>query len=288
MALNVTTQIEVLAAIKDLNSAAMCITRDLAVVPQVADRIMVLRQGDLVEEGRTEFLRANPRRSDPRELLSVRKGGGERVAHPEKGQRLLEMSDVSATCVDGVPGLRHEVTRSKTVALVGESGGSTSTLARVITGLLPAEAGHILLGLSTMRGAKKQNRVRELLEQIELPDHYAGRYPSELSGGEKQHVAIARTLAAQPDLINCDEVTPALDQLVAAEIPKLLQRLQNELGVSYLFITHGPCHSEGHFGRDRGHARGQGGRAWSHQRNPGTAASRVHGDASRIGAGDGP
>ena len=93
-----------------------------------------------------------------------------------------------------------------------------------------------------MKGAEKRKRVVELLEQIELPDDYMTRFPSELSGGEKQRVCItrarARALAAQPDLIICDEVTSALDQLVAEEILKLLQRPQNDLGVSYLFIAH--------------------------------------------------
>ena len=73
---------------------------------------------------------------------------------------------------------------------------------------------------------------------IELPARFIERYPAELSGGEKQRVCIARALAAKPELIICDEVTSALDQLVAEEILKLLQDLQNELGVSYLFITH--------------------------------------------------
>ena len=286
-----TTQIEVLAAIKEAvharGSAAIYITHDLAVVAQVADRIMVLRYGDLVEEGETRDLLSNPTQEYTKRLLAVRS---------LREERSEQASDAVVLKVDGVTarypnadqdvleGVSVEVERGKTVALVGESGSGKSTLARVITGLLPPEQGQVsykgeilsadlrnrgkedlrriqmiyqmpdvalnprqrvrdVIGRPlefylSMRGKEKAARVAELLEQIELPVDFEERYPAQLSGGEKQRVCIARALAAEPDLIICDEVTSALDQLVAEGILELLQRLQNELGVSYLFITH--------------------------------------------------
>ena len=89
-----------------------------------------------------------------------------------------------------------------------------------------------------LTGKARDARVVELLKMIELDESFMDRLPSELSGGQKQRICIARALAAEPDVIICDEVTSALDQIVQEGILKLLLRLQKELGVTYLFITH--------------------------------------------------
>jgi peptide/nickel transport system ATP-binding protein len=290
-ALDVTTQIEVLAAIKEItrrfDTAAIYITHDLAVVAQLADRIMVLRYGELVEENEAREMLANPREQYTRDLLAVRsfkKGKGDVGVNRDV---VLEIEAVTAS-YGGPDNVLEEIDltirRGRTVALVGESGSGKSTLARVITGLLPPLHGRVIFKGEELSAALKsrkrdnlrrlqmiyqmpdtalnprqkirkiigrplafyfhytrkqqEKRILELLDQIELPAEYIDRYPTELSGGEKQRICIARALAAEPDLIICDEVTSALDQLVAEGILKLLLRLQRQLQVSYLFITH--------------------------------------------------
>jgi len=299
-ALDVTTQISVLSAFKDLikgqNTAAIYVTHDLAVVAQIADRIIVMQNGKVMETGSTAEIISRPQNPYTQTLMAA-------VRPPPKSMSFEGSEDTQAASdsiirVNSLTAgyglgtkkkivLRDvslDVPRGQVVGVIGESGCGKSTLARVIAGLLPQVSGeiyhhgenlrdtakrrtrdvlkniqivfqmpdvavnprhrvreilgrplHLFMGLDA--GAR-ESRIDELLELVELPASYKTRFPGELSGGEKQRINLARALAAEPELILCDEVTSALDTVVGKAIIDLLKKLQTNLGVAYLFISH--------------------------------------------------
>ena len=286
-ALDVTTQVEVLTAmkniVKEFNTAAIYITHDLAVVAQMADVIKVLRYGNEIEEAETRKMLTAPKEEYTKSLWSVRSLEKKPV---EAQKPILEVKNIDAAYgkFKVLHNVNISVPRGSTVAVVGESGSGKSTTARVITGLLPQLSGSIefdgavlpkrledrtkeqkriiqmiyqmadtamnprqtvreIIGRPLefyldLKGKEKEDRILQLLEMIELDGQFIDRLPSELSGGQKQRICIARALAADPEFIICDEVTSALDQIVQEGILKLLMRLQKELNLTYLFITH--------------------------------------------------
>ena len=292
-ALDVTTQIEVLVAIREIveqfQTAAIYITHDLAVVAQMADRVKVLLRGDEVEEADTRTMLDAPTEAYTKSLWAVRSFQTPQKPLARKDAvPVISLRGVTAAYANGEPVVRDvsfDIHEGRTVAVVGESGSGKSTTARCITGLLPPTTGEIafenkvlpadyrkrsidqlrqvqmiyqmadtalnprkrigeIIGRPVefylgLKGADKRHRVEELLDLIEMnPKEYINRLPSELSGGQKQRIGIARALAAEPKFIICDEVTSALDQLVAEGILKLLTRLQEEMKLSYMLITH--------------------------------------------------
>ena len=287
-ALDVTTQVEVLVAMRSIvekfNTAALYITHDLAVVAQMADVIKVLRYGKEVEEADTRTMLKSPKEDYTKSLWSVR--ALEKTESPNQ-DIVLSIKNIDAAYNGSLKVLHNvniRIPRGRTVAVVGESGSGKSTTARVITGLLPPMSGSVefngealpaelkdrnkdqlqriqmiyqsadtamnprqtiaeIIGRPLefyhgLSGLQKQERILELLKMIELDESFYDRLPSELSGGQKQRVCIARALAADPEIIICDEVTSALDQIVQEGILKLLLNLQKDYNITYLFITH--------------------------------------------------
>lgn len=299
-ALDVTTQIDVLKAFKSVmragGIAGVYVSHDLAVVAQIADRIVVLKGGEVQETGTTAQILSAAQHPYTRELLAAFEPKPRQVhADADAGtKQLLRIDNVTAgygaVRDDGLPLIRAVnsvslvVEKGRNLGIIGESGCGKSTLARVIAGIHPAAAGDIIFdGKELQRAAGKRSqdqlremqivfqyadtalnpakpvediisrpltfyhgldrqarskRVDELLDMVRLPRTLRYRRPSELSGGQKQRVNFARALAAGPKLIICDEITSALDTVVAAAVIELLKELQRQLGLSYIFISH--------------------------------------------------
>lgn len=292
-ALDVTTQIEVLKAFKDIirdqGTAAIYVTHDLAVVAQVADRILVLKNGEMVEAGPTDQILHDPQDDYTKTLMAAVRPAPHLVDHrdtvaarpPVISARTLTAGYGTVTVLSDVS---IDVPAASVVAVIGESGCGKSTLARVVAGLTPLRKGEIMLDgkavapnladrprealkdcqivfqmadtalnprhrisdilgrplefYQGLKGSARADRVGDLLELVDLPRSFASRYPGELSGGQKQRINLARALAADPKVILCDEVTSALDTVVAAGVIDLLKSLKDRLGVSYMFISH--------------------------------------------------
>lgn len=292
-ALDVTTQIDVLRAfkkvIKERGATAVYVSHDLAVVAQMADRVVVLNHGEIRETGATARILGAPADAYTQTLMAaavprLRQSLSTNVA--EAPAPLLAIEGLVAG-YGGTPVLDDinlAIKRGSTLGVIGESGSGKSTLARVIAGLIAPSRGRVLFDgqplaptlagrareqlrrvqivfqnadtalnpsltieriLSRplafyrgLRGAECARRIAELLDLVRLPADIATRYPGELSGGQKQRINLARALAAEPELILCDEVTSALDTVVGAAILDLMADLRRELKVSYLFISH--------------------------------------------------
>ncbi len=300
-ALDVTTQIEVLRAfrrvVREHRTTAVYVSHDLAVVAQMADHILVLRDGQMRELGTTAQILAAPSHDYTQSLLAAARPKAREAGAASATTSATPLLEVRQLCAgygprdkQGQPqvlileDINLKLHRGQAIGVIGESGSGKTTLARAIAGLISPCRGEILFDGQPMRpllaqrdkealrrvqivfqsadtalnpsqtianilarplqfyrglsGEALQRRIGELLDLVKLPAAVAGRLPGGLSGGQKQRVNFARALAAEPELILCDEITSALDSVVGAAVLDLIAELRRELGLSYLFISH--------------------------------------------------
>lgn len=295
-ALDVTTQVEVLKALKkvivDGGLAALFVSHDLAVVAQIADRVVVMRSGRIVEAGTVARILTAAQAPYTQQLIDAcnrRMGSVRQSATTSPSASIVEVRQLRASfnkeTLPVVTDVSFSLRSGNVLGIVGESGSGKSTLARCIAGLHVADSGSIkfrgremvygatarslderrgiqfvpqiadtalnprhsiakILGRvltffnRSSRGQHTERRVAELLSLVHLPAHYASLFPSQLSGGEKQRVNIARALAADPAVLICDEITSSLDTILAASIIRLLEDLRDRLGFAIIFISH--------------------------------------------------
>jgi peptide/nickel transport system ATP-binding protein len=306
-ALDVTIQAQILNVMKhmqeQLGTSIILITHDLGVVAGMCDRVVVMKEGEIVETGTTEEIFARPQHPYTQRLLAALprlhekkrpkppalyvRQGGEANTRPllevrslrqhfnlGKGRVLRAVSDVS-----------FQIREGETLGLVGESGSGKSTTGRSILRLHEPTGGDVLYQgmavnrlspgeMKTMRRhmqmifqdpyaslnpryrvadiigealdvhrlagsrAERKRRIEELLDLVGLEAAAASRFPHEFSGGQRQRIGIARALAVEPKFIVCDEPLSALDVSIQAQVVKLLEELQQRLGLTYLFIAH--------------------------------------------------
>lgn len=288
-ALDVTVQQQVLELLdemrRELGLSILFITHDLAVAGDWAERIVVMENGRVREEGLAATVLSDPQHAYTRQLLDDAPSLTAEMADPRlrpapQGETVLTVDAVSQRFGDftAVDGVSFEVARGSTHAVVGESGSGKTTLGRMIAGFAEPSGGTILLdgeplargkdlrrkvqlvyqnpysslnprftvsrivaeplhNLTDYSSSEIDARVQEMLDRVGLAG-VGQRRPEALSGGQRQRVAIARALISEPELVVLDEAVSALDVSVQAQILALLDDLQRELGVTYIFISH--------------------------------------------------
>lgn len=301
-ALDVTVQAQILRLLRelraDLGTALLLITHDLGVVAGNCERMFVMENGHLLEEGLTADVFASPVHESTARLLAAApkiNAPISAVTVVADAPQVLRIDDMSVsfkerrafgdTQLHAVHPLSLQLKAGETVAIVGESGSGKTSLARAALGLIPPRSGKVsFLGAALAEAVQSRpnstrrqiqmvfqdpiaslnpamrideiiaepirihepqknktqgkSDVRDALERVGLEFELHDRYPHELSGGQAQRVAIARTLVLKPQVLFCDEAVAALDGSVQNEILQLLLAEQERSALAIVFITH--------------------------------------------------
>jgi len=301
-ALDVTTQAEILDLIRKLQQshgmAVLFITHDMGVVAEIADEVLVMYRGKVMERGPVEQIFHAPQDSYTRRLIGsvvkLEQKAEVRLARPNipaGTPPLLDVRNLSLTFPSGlkaVDDVSLSVRPGETLGIVGESGSGKTSMGRCLLRIYDPQAGAIdyrlangrtvdirtadkavlssirrevrmifqdpvgslsprktvgqIIGeplqLAGMKGRELHNRIADLMQQVGLEPAWRERYPHAFSGGQRQRIGIARAISVNPRLIIADEATSALDVSLRSQMLDLMMKLQDELGLSYVFISH--------------------------------------------------
>lgn len=272
-ALDATVQARILVLLREIvddGTAVVFISHDFAAVRRVADRVLVMKDGRIVESGPVTEVLAAPQHPYTQQLIAatMHEPREERTASPG----VMLVAEGVSKAFGGVPavvGASFTVPTGRTLGIVGESGSGKTTLARMMVGVETPTSGELrwagaprvqlvhqnplgafdprwTVGRSleealeaggVPRGARR-SRVRALLAEVGLEEGLAGRRPAALSGGQRQRAALARALAADPDVLVLDEPVSALDPSVRERVLRLLARVQEERRLTMVFVSH--------------------------------------------------
>ncbi|WP_336502263.1 ABC transporter ATP-binding protein [Microbacterium paraoxydans] len=272
-ALDATVQARILVLLREIvddGTAVVFISHDFAAVRRVADRVLVMKDGRIVESGPVDEVLAAPQHPYTQQLIAatMHEPREERAA-PSEAVLVAEGVSKAFGGVPAVVGASFTVPSGRTLGIVGESGSGKTTLARMMVGVEPPTSGVLhwagtprvqlvhqnplgafdprwTVGRSleealeaggVPRGARR-SRVRALLAEVGLEESLAVRRPAALSGGQRQRAALARALAADPDVLVLDEPVSALDPSVRERVLRLLARVQEERRLTMVFVSH--------------------------------------------------
>lgn len=295
-ALDVTIAAQILELIlnlkKELGMSVIFISHDLSVIKKVADRVLVMKSGRIIEQGSCETIFKHPENRYTKALIYssniLKKENKNKTGFILKTENATVKYPLSKTFFGKVKeyltalnSVSVALKKGKTLGIVGESGSGKTTFGTALAGLTPFD-GKILLNdvdikeIPAIRlhkqiqivfqdpytslnprmtieeivgeGAKvhfpkqspqeRLSKIKHILQEVGLRDDAFGKYPHEFSGGQRQRIAIARALIVEPEILILDEPTSALDVTIAAQILKLLQKIQQEKGLTYVFISH--------------------------------------------------